>query len=843
MKKKVTRKDFYMEIRRSPGRFLSILFIVALGVAFFSGIRAAEPSMRITGDAYFDGDSLMDIKALSTYGVTEDDVKAIEEVEGVADAEGAYSADFLYNVEDEQTVLHVMSLQEQMNEVTVSEGRLPEKVGECLADDESNFQIGDVITLESGTDDPVSDTLKTEKLEVVGRGNSPCYISYGRGSTTIGTGNIDAFLIVPESTFDLDVYTEVYVRVEGAEKLLAFSDEYEDCVEEVMDHIEAITDERASVRRQEIVDEANEKLADARKELEDGKQEAEKELNDAAQELADAKKQLDDAKQKISDGRQQIADAKSTLAEKQQELDAAKAQYQSGVQQLAEGRMAYESGLAQFEAGKAQAEAQIKEGEVGLELMRQSLDASWIEYEQLLAMIPESPQEGTPEYEKWKEDNQELLMQAEQMKAALDAQEQIYQEQTANLEAAKQQLLETQKMLDSTKAQLDASEAELMQADQKLQDGQAQIQSGWKEIQDSEKELADGEAEIAENEAKLADARTEYEEGKAEAEAEIADGEAEIADAEEEIAKIESPKWYVYDRSTLTEYNGLGENAERIGAIGRVFPVIFFLVAALISLTSMTRMVEEQRISIGTMKALGYGKFTIAAKYLGYALLATAGGSIFGVLVGEKILPYIIIYAYGILYRHIPKILVAVICIAILCVTVISFRFTNVKGENASSGGNYDLKENVNTSADDEFTGGKEYKYSDEDLNVTVTLPKETAVPSDAVLSVKRITNDNNGEQYSELEKSAKEAVSGTLESAAYYDISFYTSDGSYIDVSDKAKVSFDYNDKVPINVTPDNTSSRVGVLHFTNGTSDAVDVKNLVTDNDKVNNNNNNKT
>ncbi|GAB6159557.1 SpaA isopeptide-forming pilin-related protein [Howardella ureilytica] len=191
--------------------------------------------------------------------------------------------------------------------------------------------------------------------------------------------------------------------------------------------------------------------------------------------------------------------------------------------------------------------------------------------------------------------------------------------------------------------------------------------------------------------------------------------------------------------------------------------------------------------------------------------------------------------------KHIPKILVAVICIAILCVTVISFRFTNVKGENTSSGDNYDLKENVNTSADDEFTGGKEYKYSDEDLNVTVTLPKETAVPSDAVLSVKRITNDNNGEQYSELEKSAKEAVSGTLESAAYYDISFYTSDGSYIDVSDKAKVSFDYNDKVPINVTPDNTSSRVGVLHFTNGTSDAVDVKNLVTDNDKVNNNNNN--
>ena len=219
------------------------------------------------------------------------------------------------------------------------------------------------------------------------------------------------------------------------------------------------------------------------------------------------------------------------------------------------------------------------------------------------------------------------------------------------------QLIQTQQTLDQTKAQLDVSETELAQADKKLTEGQAQITSGWKEIASNEAKLADGEAEIVSNEAKLDDARKEYEDGKVEAEAEIADGEKKIADAEKEIEDIEEPKWYVYDRSTLVEYTGMGENAERLGAIGRVFPVIFFLVAALISLTSMTRMVEEQRIPIGTMKALGYGKFAIASKYLGYALLATAGGSVLGVLVGEKILPYIIIYAYGILYRHIPKIL------------------------------------------------------------------------------------------------------------------------------------------------------------------------------------------
>ena len=649
MKKNAARKDFYMEIRKSPGRFLSIFFIVALGVAFFSGIRASEPSMRITGDAYFDGADLMDIKALSTYGVTDDDIRAIEKVEGVEKAEGAYSADFLYTVEDEQIILHVMSLQKEMNEVSVSEGRLPEKVGECLVDDETDYQIGDVITLESGTDDPVTDTLKTDQLKVVGRGNSPCYISYGRGSTTIGTGNVDAFLVVPEKTFDMDVYSEVYVQVEGAKKLLAFSDEYEDRVKEVIDNIEAITGERAAVRKQEIVDEANEKLDEARQELADGKAEAEAELSDAAAQIDDAQKQLDEAKQKISDGRKQIADAKATLASKQKELDAAREQYQSGLQKLAEGKTAYETGLAQFEAGKPEAEAKISAGEAGLSVMRTELDGQWVIYEQLLAQI-QGMEETDSGYD-------ELVSNAETMKKALDAQEQEYTAQYGALQEAKQQLAQTEETLKKTKEQLDASEAELAGADQQLTQGQKQIDSGWKEITTSEKELLAGEAEIAENESKLDDARKEYEDGKAEAEAEIADGEKEIADAEAEIADIEEPKWYVYDRSTLVEYTGMGENAERLGAIGRVFPVIFFLVAALISLTSMTRMVEEQRISIGTMKALGYDKFAIASKYLGYALLATAGGSVFGVLVGEKILPYIIIYAYGILYRHIPKIL------------------------------------------------------------------------------------------------------------------------------------------------------------------------------------------
>ncbi len=725
MKKKAARKDFYMEIRKSPGRFLSILFIVALGVAFFSGIRASEPDMRLSGDSYFDGAELMDIKALCTYGITEADIRTIEQEDGVAYAEGAYSADFLYNTSDEQQVLHVMSLQEKMNRVTVSEGRLPESSGECMADDSSGFQIGDEIKLESGTDDEITDTLKTDTLKVVGLGNSPCYLSYGRGSTTVGDGSISAFLVVPEETFDMEVYTEVYLQVEGAKELLAFTDVYDEQIDSVMERMEDLAGERAVVRRNELRDEANEKLDEARDELEEGRVTAAKELADAAKEIADAEVQIADARLQIADGRVKIIDAKKTLSSKQKELDTAKAEYQSGLAQLMEGKRAYEQGYQQYETARAEAEAQFAEGRQQLEGLKAQIEEDKQSYQTVLEQIgvlkgkikelevqagasggsdasggnsavggssstggnegnaesgpvyPDAGQGGGTDNEEIPQpdpgqpgvDIEQMLVQLRQQLAELDqtsqlllmkieGQEQAYEAGIAELNAGQKQLEDSKARLDASKQQLDSAEAEIASAPAQLASGQSQINQGWNELKEQETKLDEGEAEIASNESKIADAKKEYEEGKLEAEAEIADGEREIAEAEAEIADIELPKWYVYDRSTLIEYSGFGENAERLGAIGRVFPVLFFLVAALISLTSMTRMVEEQRTSIGTMKALGYGKGAIASKYIGYALLATAGGSILGVLIGEKILPYIIVYAYGILYQHLPQILV-----------------------------------------------------------------------------------------------------------------------------------------------------------------------------------------
>ena len=351
-------------------------------------------------------------------------------------------------------------------------------------------------------------------------------------------------------------------------------------------------------------------------------------------------------------------------------MDQAKKTYQNGLKELSQGKKQYEQGKATYDSQYAEAQAKIQAGEEGLVTYRAELDKGWAGYQTLLNTIEalKAQAEGgsgqDPDQENPNQD-QELLqkiqimeLQAQETKKTLDAKEQDYQAQKAGLDAAKQKLASGKAELDQAKAKLDASEAKLTSAAASIESGQKQLDAGKAELKAQEQTLQNGETEIAQNEAKLADARKEYEDGKETSEEEIAKGEKKLADAKEQIKKIKNPKWYVYNRSTLVEYDGFGENANRMRAIGKVFPVMFFLVAALISLTGMTRMVEEQRIEIGTMKALGYGNFSIASKYLGYALLATAGGSILGVLTGEKILPYIIIYAYEIMYPHIPKIYV-----------------------------------------------------------------------------------------------------------------------------------------------------------------------------------------
>ena len=767
MKKNVLRKDFIIEIKKTMGRFVSIFFIVALGVAFYSGIRASEPSMRFTADQYFDDSKLMDLKVMGTMGLTKADIKAIGKVSGIEAVEGGYSKDVLCPVGDNEKVVHMLSMQKNFNQVSVVKGRLPEKAGECLVDEDflsyTDLKVGDTVAFHSGDGEALTDSLVTDTYKIVGIGNSPLYISFGRGSSTIGTGEISGFVVVDKASFDMDVYTEAYVKVSGAEEKTAFTDEYNNLSDAAKEAVSAIEEERCAVRKQEIVDEANEKLADsektvneksqeledAKKELESGKSKAAEELEKAKQQITDGEAELADAKQQIADGETQLADAKAQLNDKQAQLDLAEAQYEYGKaqldqkeQELADAEQVYLSnyskympiitaGKEQIPAGKSQIADgkkrldeelaplnQLKDELAGIEDeisqcdseiagLKTQLDGMDSEVYQKYVNIPKENRnkEEQAYVEKWENLNtklagmqerktqlentkQEKLNQAgfateadleaqitslTKQKADLDAKEKALLQQEQTLAAQEEELLSAGRQITDGKSQIAAARSQLDSTKSQITDGKAQILSAWALLNEKEDTLNASKAQLASGEQELADGRSEYEQAAKEAEEQITDGQAkitdgekqltdakqQIADAKAEIKKIENPKWYVQTREdALTEYQGYGDNADRMRSIGKVFPVLFFLVAALISLTTMTRMVEEQRVQIGTMKALGYGKAAIAGKYIGYALIATLGGSIFGVLAGEKILPFIIIYAYMILYKHLPAILV-----------------------------------------------------------------------------------------------------------------------------------------------------------------------------------------
>jgi len=770
MKKNILRKDFIIEIKKTMGRFVSIFFIVALGVAFYSGIRASEPSMRITADQYFDDSELMDLKVMGTMGLTKADIKSIGKVSGIEAVEGGYSKDVLCPVGDNEKVVHMLSMQKNFNQVSVVKGRLPEKAGECLVDEDflsyTDLKVGDTVTFHSGDGEALTDSLVTDTYKIVGIGNSPLYISFGRGSSTIGTGEISGFVVVDKASFDMDVYTEAYVKVSGAEEKTAFTDEYNNLSDAAKEAVSAIEEERCAVRKQEIVDEANEKLADsektvneksqelenAKKELESGKSKAAEELEKAKQQLTDGEAELADAKQQIADGETQLADAKAQLNEKQAQLSSAEAEYESGKaqldqkeQELADAEQAYLSnyskympiitaGKEQIPAGKSQIadgkkrldeelaplnrlkdelagiEDEISQCDSKIAGLNTQLDGMDSEVYQKYVNIPkENRNEEEQAYvEKWENLNKQLddikkqkaplegkkkglLVQMNQagfateadleaqitsltkQKADLDAKEKALLQQEQALAAQEEELLSAGRQITDGKSQIAAARSQLDSTKSQITDGKAQILSAWALLNEKEGTLNASKAQLASGEQELADGRSEYEQAAKEAEEQITDGQVkitdgekqladakqQIADAKAEIKKIENPKWYVQTREdALTEYQGYGDNADRMRSIGKVFPVLFFLVAALISLTTMTRMVEEQRVQIGTMKALGYGKAAIAGKYIGYALIATLGGSIFGVLAGEKILPFIIIYAYMILYKHLPAILV-----------------------------------------------------------------------------------------------------------------------------------------------------------------------------------------
>lgn len=700
MKQKALIKEIWREIWKTRNRFLSILAIVAIGTGFFAGVKSSCPDMILTAEEYFRQTHLADIHLVSTFGFNKDDIAAVSAQEGLAGIMPAYSADmFVHSQEqNENAIIKVISLpgvnsgiqeENNLNRPLLLEGRMPQKPGECVVERAlhapESFEIGCTVELTSGDEDSdIFDTLKRDRFEVVGIVQSSSYISLERGSSTIGDGSIDAFMMVLEDDFDMEVYTDVYLSLKATQGLSPFEGQYQDEVDRSTEELEELAKVRSQERYDEIVDEAQAKIDDARQELADGEETQKRELADAAQKIADAQQELDDGKREYADGlkefNEKIADAQKELEDGQKELD-------EGWEEYVDGKAEYLDGLAEFEKKRPEAEAllaqyrkqaqelreTISQGEEQLEQANNLCDgidgvlAGYVDPSYLAganSLIP-GIEETLTQYAGLDETDPAQAAQKEAMRehisSAVGGVRQELSGSEAQLDTARDGLKQLEEGINSgefelLKAEMDLEDAErqLEEAREQLMKGRQELADGWAEFEEEkakgEKELANARAEIADGEEKLAQARIDYQEGKEDSDKEIADAKVKIEDAQKELDDLSLPKWYVWSRQNNPGYSGYKDDAEKVDAIAAVFPVFFIMVAALVCLTTMTRMVEEQRVQIGTVKALGYGKGAIMSKYLIYSVAASLLGSAVGLSIGFRLFPLVIINTYRAMY-------------------------------------------------------------------------------------------------------------------------------------------------------------------------------------------------
>ena len=572
--KNVLLKDTYREIKNSLGRFLSILAIVALGVAFFSGIRVTSPDMKLTAYNYYKEYNFMDIRLLSTIGFNDEDIKLIKEVDGVEQVLPSYFVDSITKIKDKELTVKVLAIPNDrskdatlVNRPKLLEGRLPEKAGECVAErgkiHKTGLTVGSKLNLTSGTEKDINENLKRSEFTVVGIIESPNFISNDRGNSNIGNGKIDSFIMILEDDFNMKYFNTVYLTVKGAKNINSYSSKYEDIINPTKTKLENFRENRVKSRYNELVKEAQNKINDKKKELNDAEDKQKKELGEASQKIDDAKVAFKNADKEWNDKNEEFI---NSIKDSENKL-------QDGYSKLKSSEIEYAKKLSDFNNAK---ELAIK----NLGSTEAQKDASYLEFNKMEAYL---------------------------RSARID--------------------------LDNSKIDLDKKSKELSST--KL--------SKRAELDDKKNLLSQKNIDIEK-------AQNEFDKAKKDSDDKISDSKIKITDAEKELKKFEMPVWYVLDRNTNAGFVDYGMTADRIEAIAKVFPLIFFIVAALVCLTTMTRMVDEQRTSIGTLKALGYSKVKIAAKYILYASLACIGGSIIGIAVGFTFIPRVIFNAYSIMY-------------------------------------------------------------------------------------------------------------------------------------------------------------------------------------------------
>lgn len=644
--KSMMKRNTFREIKKSFGRYFAILAIIALGVAFFSGLKITQSVMVHSADVYLKDLQFYDYRLVSTLGFTEENVEALVEKEDVRAAEGAISAEVLYkDAGENERVIKMHSITEKVNKLKLVAGEMPQSADECVVDSAlfSEDAIGSKLVLsENNTTDDL-DKFAYKEYTITGLVQSPCYIQFERGNASIGNGRISGFAYLLKDGFAVNYDTEIYIKFD--EDYDIYSDEYDSYMDAKEADWEAYTKEQAEIRYDKMVKDAQDELDEKKEELEEKRAEAETELESA-------KQQLTDGETEISDGKNQIASAKTELSAKASELQSGKdalsskaAELESASQQisgqestLAAKKAEYEQGLNAYLAAKQQ----VADKRSSLETAKAQLTEDTPGYDEMLAQIEAGLTEVAGAEAELNTKNAELEAAAGQLSSA-----------ESQLAAAKQQI-------EDGKNALAAAEAELTDGENQLAAAKEQIEEKEDQLEAAETELADGLLQYQENQSKFAE--------------QMQDADDQIADAQSKIDEIEKPETYVLDRNTNVGYVCLKNDSGVVKGIANVFPVFFFLVAALICMTTMNRMVEEQRTQIGVLKALGFSEGKIMGKYLFYSGSAAISGTLIGYVLGIHFFPLVIITAYGIVYKmggiyyvsDLPLALVS-LTVAVLC--------------------------------------------------------------------------------------------------------------------------------------------------------------------------------
>ena len=675
MSKNAMRSNLRQTIIKSMGRYLAITMIIALGAGLFVGLLMTKTDMVETGQRFMDEQDMFDLRMISNYGWTEKYVREFSELPGVTAAEGVYYIDLIANREGgtQESVYRFYTIPDGVDKVALRGGRMPEKDDECLADGFRNDDsvLGTTITISANNAPDSLDTVIQKTFTIVGYISSPLYMDMNRGTTSVGSGSLADYFYVPKAALDNDNYTEIHVRLDGAHRI--YSEEYNDFLDAESDRLKPQAEQLCQERFSDVKEEAEEEYNDGYQEYLDGVQEYEDAKADAEKELADAEQKLKDGEEELEKNRKKLIDGAKEIEEGREKIEEARGQIAEGRKELAQKKAEAE---AQFATAKQQLDTQYAAISGPYEQVKDQI-ASATEfvgrYESLPGMISENESkiealtaslEDAPEEEKAGITDQisALSQQNEALRAELSAGSDAYAQakqilQIADAMAAVQagyaalesQKAAAEKQLAEAKAQLDKGEQEMWANETKLNNAEKKINIGWGEWKKGKKELEDGWEE--------------YEQAKQDAEKELADAEAELKDAQEElldarddIDSMDTPDLMILDRNSNVGYNNLDSSSDIVAGVSRVFPVFFILIAALVCITTMTRMIDEERTQIGTLKALGYTDREIMKKYLVYSGSGAVLGCALGIAAGCTVFPQILWKAYCIMLSIQPNV-------------------------------------------------------------------------------------------------------------------------------------------------------------------------------------------